>query len=68
MTPVVDDGQRCHDVGRPGRTDRLTYTVVSDPSGGGKVLLDPATGNFSFLPDFSSVQNGDPEELQRAGG
>jgi hypothetical protein len=33
----------------------VTYTVVSDPSGGGKVLLNPATGDFNFLPDFSSV-------------
>jgi len=35
----------------------LTYTVVGDPSGGGKVLIDPTTGSFSFLPDFSSVQD-----------
>ena len=41
----------------------LTYTVVSQPSAGGKVLLDPTTGDFSFLPDFSSVQNGTPEEF-----
>ena len=41
----------------------LTYTVVGQPTGGGKVLLDPTTGDFSFLPDFSSVQNGTPEEF-----
>ena len=44
-------------------TTGLTYTVVSQPSTGGKVLLDPATGDFSFLPDFSSVVSGDPEEF-----
>jgi len=41
----------------------LTYTVVSDPSGGGKVLINPATGSFSFLPDFSSVVSGNPEQF-----
>ena len=41
----------------------MTYTVVKDPSGGGKVLPRSATGNFSFLPDFSSVQNGTPEDF-----
>jgi ABC-2 type transport system ATP-binding protein len=41
----------------------LTFTVVGDPSGGGKVLIDPATGDFSFLPDFSSVQNKTSEEF-----
>lgn len=28
----------------------LTYTVVSTPSGGGKVDLDKTTGNFTYLP------------------
>ena len=41
----------------------FTYTLVQDPSGGGKLLLDPTTGNFSFLPDFSSVQNGTDEDF-----
>jgi ABC-2 type transport system ATP-binding protein len=41
----------------------LTFTGVGDPSGGGKVLNDPATGSFSFLPDFSSVQKGTPEQF-----
>jgi ABC-2 type transport system ATP-binding protein len=36
--------------------------VVSEPSGGGKVLLNPATVDFSFLPDFSSVQNSNSQE------
>jgi len=41
----------------------FTYTLVKDPSGGGKLLLDGTTGNFSFLPDFSSVQNGTSENF-----
>ncbi len=43
-------------------TTGLTYTVVSQPSGGGKVLLNPSTGDFSFLPDFSSIQRRDSVE------
>jgi ABC-2 type transport system ATP-binding protein len=43
-------------------TTGLTYTVVSQPSGGGKVLVNPSTGDFSFLPDFSSIQNRTSEE------
>ena len=34
----------------------VTYTVVGDPSGGGKVLLD-ANGNYTFLPNYSSLQS-----------
>src|SRR5262249_29593712 len=41
----------------------VTFTVVSDPSGGGKLMLSPGNGNFSFLPDFSSVQNGSSEQF-----
>lgn len=31
----------------------FTYTVVGDPSGGGKVSLDADNGNFTFLPYLS---------------
>ena len=31
----------------------LAYTVVSAPSAGGKVNLNPTTGTFAFLPDAS---------------
>jgi ABC-2 type transport system ATP-binding protein len=39
----------------------LTFTVLGAPSAGGKVLLDPATGNFSFLPDLSVVNSAGTE-------
>ncbi len=32
----------------------LAYTVLSQPSGGGKVSLNPTTGVFAFLPDSST--------------
>jgi ABC-2 type transport system ATP-binding protein len=35
----------------------LSYTVVGAPSAGGKVLIDPVTGDFSFLPDLSVVNS-----------
>ncbi len=38
-------------------TSPLTYTVIGDPSAGGKITLDQTTGTFSFLPDLSVVQN-----------
>jgi ABC-2 type transport system ATP-binding protein len=40
-----------------GPSTGLTYLVVSQPSGGGKVYLDQATGNLTYLPDLSSVQD-----------
>ena len=40
-----------------GPSTGLNYLVVSQPSGGGKVYLDQATGNLTYLPDLSSVQN-----------
>ena len=40
----------------PNALPGLTYTVVGDPSGGGKVLLD-ANGNYTFLPNYSSLQS-----------
>ncbi|MET0900013.1 MAG: CocE/NonD family hydrolase [Mycobacterium sp.] len=33
--------------------DNLTYTVVRNPSAGGKVSLDADTGDFTFLPYLS---------------
>ncbi|GFG51124.1 peptidase S15 [Mycolicibacterium agri] len=44
-----------------GPTEGVNYFVVSQPSGGGKVYVDPQTGDFSFLPDLSSVQSGGTE-------
>ncbi len=38
-------------------TSGLTYLVVSQPDGGGKVYVDPVTGDFAYLPDLSSVQD-----------
>jgi ABC-2 type transport system ATP-binding protein len=35
----------------------LSYTVVGAPSAGGKVLIDPVTGDFSFLPALSVVNS-----------
>ncbi|CAN5361307.1 hypothetical protein BH11ACT6_BH11ACT6_02720 [soil metagenome] len=37
----------------PSVADNLTYTVVRNPSAGGKVSLNAATGNFTFLPYLS---------------
>jgi ABC-2 type transport system ATP-binding protein len=39
----------------------LAFTVVGAPNAGGKVLLDSATGNFSFLPDLSVVNSAGTE-------
>ena len=39
----------------------LRFTVVGAPNAGGKVLLDSATGNFSFLPDLSVVNSAGTE-------
>ena len=40
----------------------LTYLVANQPSGGGKVYLDPTTGNYAYLPDLKSVQQPDATE------
>jgi ABC-2 type transport system ATP-binding protein len=61
--PVVEMVNGVMTYENPNPPDSVTYTVVKVPSGGGKVLLDPATGSFSFLPDFSSVKNGTPEDF-----
>jgi ABC-2 type transport system ATP-binding protein len=37
----------------------LTYTVVGDPTNGGKVAVDPTTGKFTFLP-FADQTANDP--------
>jgi ABC-2 type transport system ATP-binding protein len=37
--------------------DGVQYLVVSQPSGGGKVYVDPTTGDFTYLPDLASVQS-----------
>ena len=43
----------------------LAFTVVGAPNAGGKVLLDSATGNFSFLPDLSVVEFRRNRDVQR---
>ncbi|HEY7051227.1 MAG TPA: CocE/NonD family hydrolase [Mycobacterium sp.] len=40
----------------------LSYVVVSAPSAGGKVNLNPTTGTFVFLPDASDFTPGAPSE------
>ncbi len=39
----------------------VNYLVVSQPDGGGKVYVNPATGSFTFLPDLSTVQKTGPD-------
>jgi ABC-2 type transport system ATP-binding protein len=41
----------------------LTYTVVGAPDQGGKVLLDPTTGDFTFLPYSTVVSSGGTEQF-----
>lgn len=41
----------------------LTYTVIGDPSGGGKVRLDSANGTFTFLPYATVVDSGGTEKF-----
>lgn len=36
----------------------LVYTVVTDPSQGGKINLNSTTGNFTYLPYATIVHNG----------
>jgi ABC-2 type transport system ATP-binding protein len=40
----------------------LAYFVAKQPDGGGKVYLDPQTGNLTYLPDLSSVIDPDAVE------
>ncbi|HUO40569.1 MAG TPA: CocE/NonD family hydrolase [Mycobacterium sp.] len=53
--------------GGSGALDRrglpLSFTVVSAPSGGGKVTLDKATGDFTFLPYATVVSAGGAEQF-----
>ncbi|MFV8050777.1 CocE/NonD family hydrolase [Mycobacterium sp. 48b] len=41
----------------------LTYTVIGDPSGGGKVRLNSANGTFTFLPYATVVDSGGTEKF-----
>ncbi|WP_029109716.1 CocE/NonD family hydrolase [Mycobacterium sp. URHD0025] len=41
----------------------LTYTVIGDPSAGGKVRLDSANGSFTFLPYATVVDSGGTEKF-----
>lgn len=41
----------------------LTYTVIGDPSGGGKVRLNSANGTFTFLPYATVVDSGGKEKF-----
>jgi ABC-2 type transport system ATP-binding protein len=53
---VVDEGVITGE--NPNGATNLTYTVVRDPSGGGKIVLDKTTGTFSYLP-YSTGTNAD---------
>ncbi|OBB13404.1 hypothetical protein A5761_19485 [Mycolicibacterium setense] len=41
----------------------LTYTVIGDPSVGGKVRLNSANGSFTFLPYATVVDSGGTEKF-----
>ncbi|MBP2451261.1 S15 peptidase family protein [Mycolicibacterium lutetiense] len=41
----------------------LSYTVIGDPSGGGKVRLNSANGSFTFLPYATVVASGGTEKF-----
>ncbi|MEN3225995.1 S15 peptidase family protein [Mycolicibacterium porcinum] len=41
----------------------LTYTVIGDPSAGGKVRLNSANGTFTFLPYATVVDSGGTEKF-----
>lgn len=41
----------------------LTYTVIGDPSAGGKVRLNAANGTFTFLPYATVVNSGGTEKF-----
>ncbi len=45
-------------------TAGVQYLVVSQPSGGGKVFVDPTTGNFTYLPNLSTVQDDGTETFK----
>ncbi len=45
-------------------TSGVTYLVVSQPSAGGKVYVDPTTGNYTFLPDLSTVTGNGAETFK----
>lgn len=42
----------------------VMYLVVSQPSGGGKVTVDPTTGSYSFLPDLATVTSNGSETFR----
>ena len=50
--------------GENGSPTGLTFLVVSQPSGGGKVHLNPTTGDLAFLPDLSTVETGGTETFK----
>ncbi|MBO0678149.1 peptidase S15 [Mycolicibacterium sp. S2-37] len=43
---------------------RLTYSVVGDPVGNGKVNLDATTGDFTFLPYFGGLTSNGPDRFE----
>lgn len=47
----------------PTKPDNRNYTVVSNPTGGGKVRLDANTGDFTFLPYLSPTQAAGSEKF-----
>ena len=42
----------------------VTYLVVSQPSAGGKVYVDPTTGSYTFLPNLSTVESNGAETFK----
>lgn len=65
VNPVLEfvDGVIYGDIGATdSRGNPLVYTVIGDPSQGGKVTLN-ADGTFSFLPDLSVVDSGGTEQF-----
>ncbi len=45
-------------------TSGVTYLVVSQPSAGGKVYVDPTTGSYTFLPNLSTVKSDGAETFK----
>ncbi len=45
-------------------TSGVTYLVVSQPSAGGKVYVDPTTGSYTFLPNLSTVTSDGAETFK----
>lgn len=42
----------------------LTYTAIGGPAAGGKVTLDPTTGDFTFLPNATQLNPGGADQFR----